>query len=146
MENVMRLLIKLKLIALIAIWSLICLGLYLVVALGEAMLEISADAASAVVGQGGAASGLVDLTGDIVQWGVGLVWVAGAGALWFVKQRLTARRMPLSATGVATTTVPPKAAPHAIDRRHPAGPAAAAANGPAARILGGMMARKRQKP
>jgi hypothetical protein len=133
----MRFLIRLKLFALIAIWSVACLGLYGVIALGEAVLEVGANAA-------GGASGLVDLTGDIIQWGVGLLWITGAAALWFVKLLLTSRE-----TRAATASVAMKAAgktvPYVINR-HPLGRAANIASGPAARILQGLMARKTRKP
>ncbi len=134
----MRFLLKLKLLVLIAIWSLVCLVLYGVIALGEAFLEIGADAA------GGAASGLVDLTGDIIQWGVGLLWITGVAALWFVKRLLTSRETRAATAGVAMKAAG-KAVPYVINR-HPLGRAANLASGPAARILQGLMARKTRKP
>jgi hypothetical protein len=140
----MRFLIKLKLIALIAIWSVVCLGLYAIIALGEAMLEIGAGATGAVIGQGGSASGLVDLTGDIIQWGVGLIWIVGVLALWFVKKLLTSRETRAATANVAIKTAG-KAVPYALNK-HPLGRAANMASGPAARILNGLMARKGRKP
>jgi len=134
----MRFLVKLKLFVLIAIWSLLCLLLYGVIALAKAVLEIGASAA------GGSASGLVDLTGDIIQWGVGLLWITGAAALWFVKKLLTSREARAATAGVAFKAAA-KAVPYVINR-HPLGRAANIASGPAARILGGLMARKARKP
>lgn len=139
----MRFLIKLKLIALIAIWSVTCLGLYAVIALGEAVLEIGAGAAGAVVGQGSAASGLMDLTGDIVQWGVGLIWLVGVVALWFTKKLITSRETRAATAGVAIGAAG-KALPYVVNR-HPLGRAAVLASGPATRILNGLMARKGRK-
>lgn len=133
----MRFLIRLKLFALIAIWSVACLGLYGVIALGEAVLEVGADAA-------GWASGLIDLTGDIIQWGVGLLWITGAAALWFVKRLLTSRETRAATTGVAMKAAA-KAVPYVVNR-HPLGRAANIASGSAARILKGLMARKTRKP
>lgn len=143
-ESAMRSLIKLKLIALIAIWSIICLGLYAVIGLGEAVLEIGAGAAGAVVGQGGSASGLMDLTGDIIQWGVGLVWLAGVMVLWFVKKLLTSRETRTATAGAAVKAAT-TAVPYVINK-HPLGRAANAASDPAARILNGLMTRKTRKP
>ncbi len=140
----MRLLIKLKLIALIAIWSLICLGLYGVVALGEAVLEIGAGAAGAVVGQGGTMSGLIDLTGDIIQWGVGLVWIIGVGALWFIKRLITSRETRAATFGAATKAAG-RAVPYVINR-HPLGRMVNMASGPAGKLLGNMLSRKGKNP
>jgi hypothetical protein len=139
----MRFLIKLKSIALIAIWTVACIGLYAVIALGEAMLEIGAGAAGAVVGQGGSASGLMDLTGDIIQWGIGLMWLAGVLVLWVIKKLLTSRGTRAATAGVAITATN-KAVPHVISK-HPMGRAASGASGPAARMLSAMMARKARK-
>lgn len=140
----MRLLIKLKLVALIAIWSLVCLGLYGIIALGEAVLEIGAGAAGAAVGQGGNASGLVDLLGDIVQWGIGLVWIVGAGALWFVKRLITSRETRAATMGAAAK-VAGKAVPYVINR-HPLGRMVNMASGPAGKLLGNMLSRRGKKP
>lgn len=140
----MRFLIKLKLIALIAIWSLICFGLYAVISLGEAVLEIGAGAAGAVVGMGGPASGLADIAGDIIQWGIGLLWLAGVLALWFVKKLLTSRGTSAATAGVAVEAAT-KAVPYVVNKR-PLGRAASMASGPASRILGGLMARKQHRP
>jgi hypothetical protein len=133
-------LIKLKLIALIAIWSLICLGLYGVIALGEAVLEVGADAAT---GQASGGSGLIDLLGDIVQWGVGLVWLAGVLALWFVKRLLTSRETRAATANLAVRTAA-TAAPFVI-ARHPLGKAVNVARGPAGKLLAGLLARKLTK-
>ena len=136
----MRMLIKLKLIALIAIWSLICLGLYGVVAFGEAIVEIGADA---MTGQASGGSGLIDLMGDIVQGGIGLIWLAGALALWLVKRLLTSREAraatPNLAGRSAATTAPFGMA------RHPIGRAVNLVQGPAGKILAGLLARKLTK-
>ncbi|MGL4438395.1 MAG: hypothetical protein ACRCUE_03925 [Bosea sp. (in: a-proteobacteria)] len=140
----MRFLIKLKLIALIAIWSMVCLGLYGAVAVGEAMLEIGAGAAGAIVGQGNSASKLADLTGDIVQWGIGLVWLAGAVALWFIKNALTSGATR-TATGGITAKSATKTVPHVVNTNPPVR-APTADNGAAARILSELMARKSRKP
>jgi hypothetical protein len=138
-----RLFLKLKLLALIALWSVICLGLYAVLALGEAVLEIGAGIAGAPVGQGGALSGLVDLTGDIIQWGVGLMWLIGVVVLWYVKRLLTSReeraRAGRYAVSAATT-----AAPYIISK-HPVGRAVNLARGPGGKWLGAMLARKLSK-
>jgi membrane protein implicated in regulation of membrane protease activity len=139
----MRLLIKLKLFALIAIWSVICLGIYAVLALGEAVLEIGAGAAGAAIGQGGAASGLVDLTGDIIQWGVGLMWIIGVAALWYVKRLLTSREERARAGGFAVKAAG-VAAPYVINK-HPIGRVLNTARGPAGRWIGAMLAKRAAK-
>ncbi len=136
----MRFLIRLKLIALIGIWSLICLGLYGVIAFGEALLEVGADMAGAAVGQGAGLSGLIDLTGDVVQWGVGLIWLAGVIALWFVKRLLTSSETRARTAGVAVKAAS-TAVPYVLSR-HPLGRAVNVARGPAGRFLGGLLARK----
>jgi hypothetical protein len=136
----MRLLIKLKLFALIAIWSVICLVLYAVLALGEALLEIGAGAAGAAVGQGGAAAGLVDLTGDIIQWGVGLMWLIGVGVIWYVKRLITSREERARAGGYAMKAAG-AAVPYMINK-HPVGRAVNMARGPAGRWIGAMLAKK----
>jgi len=136
----MRALIKLKLLILIAIWSAVCLALFAAVALGEAVLEIGADVASAAVGQGGAASGLVDLTGDVVQWGIGLTWLAGILVLWFAKRLVTSREAR-SATARVAVKAATTAAPFVI-ARHPIGRAVNIARGPAGKLLAGMLARR----
>ena len=140
----MHLLIRLKMIALIMIWSLVCLGLYGIVALAEAVLEIGVGAAGSMVGQGGNASGLIDLTGDIIQWGIGLIWIVGAGALWFLKRLITSRETRAATLGVATK-VAGKAVPYVIDR-HPLGRVVNTARGPAGKLLGNMLLSRRKKP
>ncbi len=139
----MRFLIKLKLVALIVIWSLVCLGLYGVIALGEAVLEVGAGAAGSAVGQGGNASGLIDLIGDIVQWGLGLIWIVGVAALWFLKRLITSRETRVATFGAATKAAG-KAVPYVINR-HPLGRVVNTASGPAGKILGNMLSRRGKK-
>jgi hypothetical protein len=136
----MRWLIKLKLIVLIGLWSVICLGLYAVLALGEAVVEVGAGAAGGLVGQGAPASGLVDTLGDVAQIGLGLVWLLGVLALWFVKRLITSRETRAATARVAVkgATV---AAPYVLSR-HPVGRAVNAARGPAGRWLGAMLAKR----
>ncbi len=138
-----RLILKLKLFVLIALWSAICLGLYAVLALGEAVLEIGAGVAGAPVGQGGALVNLVDITGDIVQWGVGLLWVVGLVALWYVKRLFTSREERARAGRVAMSAAT-TAAPYIINK-HPVGRAVNMARGPAGRWLGAMLAKRAMK-
>jgi hypothetical protein len=135
-----RLLIKLKLFVLIALWTVICIGLYLVLALGEAVLEIGAGVLGAPVGQGASLVGLVDVTGDIVQWGVGFVWLIGVLVLWYVKRLLTSREERARAAGYAVKAAG-AAAPYVINK-HPVGRAVNMARGPAGKMLGGILARK----
>lgn len=136
----MRFLLKLKLFVLIAIWSAICLGLYVALALVEAVAEIGLGAAGATIGQGAAATNLVDLGGDILQWGVGIVWLIGVLVLWYVKRLLTSRetRAQAGRYAVKAATV---AAPYVIDR-HPVGRAVNMARGPGGKLLGAILARK----
>lgn len=136
----MQFLIRLKLFALIVMWTMACLGLYGAIALGEAILEVGAGAAGGVIGQGGAASGLVDLTGDIIQWGIGLLWIVGVAVLWFVKKLLTSRDARAATTG-AVVKAATRAVPY-VAARHPLGRAANLASGPAARLLEALMTRK----
>jgi hypothetical protein len=136
----LRLLLKLKLIALIALWSMICLALYAVLALIEGALEIGAGVAGAPIGQGGSLSGLVDLAGDIIQWGVGLMWLIGVVVLWYVKRLITSREARAQAAGVAVKAAG-AAVPYVINK-HPVGRAVNMARGPAGRMLGGILARK----
>ncbi len=140
----MRFLIKMKLVVLMTIWTLVCLAGYAIIALGEAVLEISVDAAGAVAGQNGSVSGLIDLAGDIIQWGVGLIWLSGVVALWFIKRLLTSRETR-SATFNAAAKAAGKAAPHVV-ARHPLGRVVNMAHGPAGRMLGNMLSRKGRKP
>lgn len=135
----MRILLKLKLIALIALWSVICLGLYAVLALVEALSEIVLGAAGAAVGQGQTAVGLVDLGGDIVQWGVGLVWLIGLVTLWYLKRLVTSRETRRNAAGFAVKAAG-TAGPYVL-RKHPLGRAYGMAKGPAGRIVGGLIAK-----
>lgn len=82
----MRRLLSLKLSLLMVLWTVLCIVLYGVLAVGEAILEIGGSAAGAVVGQSGAVSGLADLAGDALQFLVGLMWVAGVIGLWIAKR------------------------------------------------------------
>lgn len=136
----MRLLLKLKLFVLIALWSLFCLGVYAVLAVIEGALEIGAGVAGAPVGQGGALSGVVDIAGDIIQWGVGLLWLIGVVALWYMKRLLTSREARAQAAGVAVKAAG-AAAPYVINK-HPVGRAVNMARGPAGRWLGAMLAKR----
>jgi hypothetical protein len=140
----MRFMLRLKLIVVMAIWSALCAGLYLVIAFGEAVLEFGAGAAGSIVGQGGSASGLMDLTGDIIQWGIGLIWLIGVLGLWFVKKLLTSRETRVSNTDVAVTAAN-KAAPYLANNR-PAGRTEITTGTSASRILSGLMARKGRNP
>ncbi len=136
----LRFLLRLKLLALVALWSLACIGLYLVVAFVEAALEVGASVGGAPIGQGAGLSGLVDLTGDIVQWGIGLLWLAGIAVLWFAKKLVTSRETRAATAGVAVKAAT-TAAPYVL-ARHPIGRAVNVARGPAGRLLGGLIARR----
>jgi hypothetical protein len=136
----MRWLLRLKMIVLIGLWSLLCLALYAVLALGEAVVEVGAGAAGGLIGQGGAATGIVDVAGDVVQFGVGLLWLAGILALWFAKRLLTSRETR-AATARAAVKGATVAAPYVI-ARHPVGKAVNMARGPAGRWLGAMLAKR----
>ncbi len=136
----MRWLLRLKMIVLIGLWSLLCLILYAVLAVGEAVLEVGAGAAGGLIGQGGRASGIVDVAGDVVQVGVGLLWIAGVAALWFAKRLITSRETR-AAAGRAIIKGAAVAAP-AVLARHPVGKAINTVRGPAGRLLGAMLARR----
>jgi hypothetical protein len=138
--SMLRFLVNMKLMVLFALWSFLCLALYGVLALIEAVLEIGAGVAGAPVGQGGTLSGLVDLGGDIIQWGVGLMWLVGLVALWLIRRILISREARAQAGRYAVKAAT-TAAPYVISR-HPLGKAVNMARGPAGRFLGGILARK----
>ncbi len=133
----MRFLIRLKLIALIGLWSVLCVVLYAVVALAEAVLEIGFGAAGSIVGQGTPAVGLADLTGDIIQWSIGLVWLAGTAILWLIRSRLK------SASAQAPAAPPVLPVPKTASRV--AGPVRSGPKLDTRRILDAMIARRGQK-
>ena len=131
----MRFILTLKLMALMAIWSIACGGVFAIVAIGEALLEVGGSVAGALVGQGGPVSSLVDLSGDIIQWGLGLVWLLGMLALWGLKKLVTPRAPPAATPKMAAPGI--EMAGSASSVRTPKN-----AGDPAARILSGMLARK----
>jgi hypothetical protein len=136
----MRFLITAKFIVIAALWSVLCLVLVLGVGLVEGVAEIGGGVAGAPIGQGGALSGLADLFGDILQWGVIGLWLVGLGVLWFVKKLLTSRETRRATAGAAIKTAA-TVGPYVINK-HPVGRAVNMASSPGVRMLAGMIARR----
>jgi membrane protein implicated in regulation of membrane protease activity len=88
----MRRLLSLKLSLLMVLWTVLCAGLYVVLAAGEAALELGGSAADF--------SGVADLAGDAVQVVLGAVWVIGLIGLW-IGRRVVAGRQRKPAIPVA---------------------------------------------
>lgn len=136
----MRWIVKLKFVVLVAVWSALCLGIWALLALMEAVGEIALGVAGAAVGQGRAGAGIADFGGDLLQWGLLLGWLLGIGALWFVKRLFTSREARKQAASVMVKAAG-TAVPHIIDK-HPVGKAVNLARGPGGKFLGGILARK----
>jgi hypothetical protein len=130
----LRGLIRLKLAVLIGLWTALCLTLVLFVALVEGAAELAGGAAGALVGQGALGIGLVDSFGDLVQAGLGLLWLAGTITLWLVKQRF--------ARSSATSRPRPAGPPGPALSRRPEDRAARLAASPGVKLLAGIISRK----
>ncbi|MGL4728656.1 MAG: hypothetical protein ACRCWO_07855 [Bosea sp. (in: a-proteobacteria)] len=76
-----------------AVWSLICLVLFVLVSLVEGVFEGGAAIASAPLGGMDFGIGwLSDLLGDIGQIAMILLWAGGLAAIWFVKWMIVRRK------------------------------------------------------
>jgi hypothetical protein len=88
--------------AVAALWSVICVGLFIIVSLIEGVVEGGAAIASAPLG--GVDFGIgwfADLVGDIGQYLMLGVWLAGLAGIWMVKRLVTSRRARHAAVGYA---------------------------------------------
>ncbi len=129
--------------ALAALWSVICLGLFVIVSLIEGVFEGGAAVASAPLGGMDFGIGwLSDLIGDIGQIAVLLLWLGGLFAIWIIKRLVVSRRARSAAAayaGKAAYGAARYAGPMVV-RKHPLGRAAVFAASPLGRRIASMAA------
>jgi hypothetical protein len=134
----MRRLLSLKLSLLMVLWTVLCAGLYVVLAAGEAALELGGSAAGGAIGSAADFSGVADLAGDAVQVVLGAVWVIGLVGLW-IGRRVVAGRQRKPAIPLASRPAR-LAAPF---MRQPRGHGMTQVlSGPTGRMLSRMLGRK----
>ncbi len=129
--------------AVAALWSVICLGLFVIVSLIEGVFEGGAAVASAPLGGMDFGIGwLSDLIGDIGQIAVLLLWLGGLFAIWIIKRLVVSRRARSAAAayaGKAAYGAARYAGPMVV-RKHPVGRAAVFAASPLGRRIASMAA------
>jgi hypothetical protein len=127
--------------AVAALWSVICVGLFIIVSLIEGVVEGGAAIASAPLGGVDFGIGwLADLMGDIGQFVVLGIWLAGLAGIWMVKRLITSRRARHAAAGHAGKAAY-GAARHVgpmVVAKHPLGRAAIFAASPLGRKIASM--------